>query len=267
MPSLEEFIRQVRHNPRTPFLVKDLIPSQPGYSILAGPTGIGKSNLVLQLLMSVSTGSDWLGFPTGNPCNVSYLGFEGGKEGMCDRLEKVQRFNPNGALSRVSYDIIDGRKLAGNEDWFRHHAECDTKRIDLLALDPLKFLMYGDYTKPSDAARFLEKLKAFHNLIGAHIILPHHIRKRDPRGVLEPGDLDEIKGAGDYCDHADCVMLLEREKQQRVPGTRGFLPARRGYFTLYIAKARFNPGMLPEPITLWFNPDAIRFEVDNEPRI
>ncbi|MFZ5501868.1 MAG: hypothetical protein ACOY58_08180, partial [Candidatus Micrarchaeota archaeon] len=137
--------------------------------------------------------------------------------------------------------------------------------IKLLGLDPLKPLVGGNYTKPDEAYRFMASVTRLSHNLGIPIILNHHLRKRDKRTVFEPGDLDEIKGAGDYCDHADTVLLLERERQRREPGGI-FAPVRPGYYTLSFAKARYAEEEL-DHLTLKFNRTFLMFELAEEPRL
>jgi RecA-family ATPase len=259
MPSMRKFVQQVRAKPSLPFIVDELIPAQPGYILLAGPAGIGKTHLTTQLLTCLAEGADFLGFHTSS-IKGSYLGFEGGKEMMCERIEKILKFCSNGVADMVSFDIIPTKRLSGNESWFMDMAELDGKELSVLAIDPLKYLIGSDYTKPGEAIRFIERLQAFHDHNNLVMFLTHHIRKRDQRSILDPSDImDEVKGAGDYADHATTVMVLERERQLRVIGDRGFAPVRKGYFTLHFPKARHARGTL-EPITLRFNKDTLQFE-------
>jgi len=256
MPTLKEWMQQVRNRPKTVDLVEGLISSQPSYILLGGRTGIGKSILAIQLLLSIASGTDFLGIPT-RTTKVGYLGFEGDDTKMCDRLEKVGLSFPNGASENFAeFEISTAKRLWGNEAWFQ--AKYGGKGIGLLALDPLKYLVSGDYSKPSDALHFIGAVQKLSVDLGAPVFLVHHIRKRDKRALIEPGDLDELKGAGDYSDHASTVMLLERERQRHNPAG-GFAPVRADHFVLYFPKARDAPASF-DPIPIKLNRDKLLFE-------
>lgn len=246
---LEQWIEEVRARPYVPDLVEELIPAQPALILLAGRAGIGKTNLVLQLAFSVATGADFLGLKT-RQTSVGYLGFEGTPEKMAGRLEKLQRAFP-GWEGHVQFSLHTPLRLAGNEDLFSESFQ----GLGLVVLDPLKYLVAGDYVKPADAQRFLATLLGIASELGAPILLCHHIRKPDKRVLLDPGDLYEVKGAGDYVEAATTVMLLERERQGHRPGG-GFAPVNRDHAVLHFAKARDAVAAL-DPILLQFDRERL----------
>ncbi len=204
---VEEWMSQVRSKPQVPDLVEELIPANSGLVLLGGRTGIGKTNLVLQLAFSVATGVKFLGLQT-HQADVGYLGFEGAPDKMANRLEKLAR-GFSDWQGHLRFAVRPPLKLEGNEAQFLTMFQ----GVGLAILDPLKYLVSGDYIKPADAQRFLARLLTLADDLGAPILISHHIRKPDMRGLFEPGDLYELKGAGDYVEAATTVMLLERERQ------------------------------------------------------
>ncbi|MFZ5500433.1 MAG: AAA family ATPase, partial [Candidatus Micrarchaeota archaeon] len=73
--SAEEWMQRVKTKPRRKDIWNGLIPAQPAIIILAGPTGIGKTVLSNQLLLSVAAGIPCFGIPT-SPAKTAYIGFE-----------------------------------------------------------------------------------------------------------------------------------------------------------------------------------------------
>lgn len=257
LDDVEKWISEVRSQPDVPDLVEELIPAQSGFVLLGGRTGIGKTNLVLQLAFSVATGVDFLGLHT-RRADVGYLGFEGAPNKMADRLEKLGR-SFSGWQGHLRFDVRTPLKLEGNETLFLAMFE----GTGLVILDPLKYLVTGDYIQPRDAQRFVAGLLRLADSLGAPILVSHHIRKPDMRGLFEPGDLYELKGAGDYVEAATTVMLLERERQGHRP-TGGFAPVNRDHSELYFPKTRDAVAAL-ESIPLRFDRERLLFvPIDNK---
>ena len=248
---VEDWISQVRSKPQVPDLVEELIHAAPSLVLLGGRTGIGKTNLVLQLAFSVATGVEFLGLRT-HQADVGYLGFEGAPDKMANRLEKLG-LSFSGWEGHLRFAVRPPLKLEGNEAQFLAMFE----GTGLAILDPLKYLVLGDYIKPADAQRFLTHVLRLASELGAPILISHHIRKPDMRGLFEPGDLYELKGAGDYVETATTVMLLERERQGHKPGG-GFAPVNPDNAVLYFAKARDAVASL-DPIPMRFDRERLLF--------
>ena len=254
----EKWLNKVRSKPRVPDLVEELIPAKSGLVLLGGRTGIGKTNLVLQLAFSVATGVEFLGMRA-HHTDVGYLGFEGAPDKMANRLEKLAR-GFSGWEGHFRFDVRSPLRLEGNEAQFLTMFQ----GVGLAILDPLKYLVSGDYIKPADAQRFLAHVLRLADDLGAPILISHHIRKPDKRGMIEPGDLYELKGASDYVEAATTVMLLEKERQGHRP-TGGFAPVNPDHAVLYFPKARDAVAAL-DPIPMRFDRDRLLFvPIDNKP--
>jgi len=251
LESIEEWLRQVRSRPHVPDLVDELIPAEPSLILLGGRTGIGKTNLALQLAFSVATGTEFLGLRT-HQADVVYLGFEGAPDKMANRLEKLASGFTDWQ-GHLRFDVRPPLRLEGNEAQFLAMFQ----GVGLAIFDPLKYLVTGDYIKPADAQRFLAHVLRLADELGAPILISHHIRKPDKRGLIEPGDLYELKGASDYVEAATTVMLLERERQGHRPGG-GFAPVNPDNAVLYFAKARDAVASL-DPVPMRFDRDKLLF--------
>jgi hypothetical protein len=57
-------------------LIRGVLPAT-GLGAMFGPSGSGKSFLVLDLLGAVTTGRDWFGHAIPNPCKAVYVALEG----------------------------------------------------------------------------------------------------------------------------------------------------------------------------------------------
>jgi RecA-family ATPase len=251
LDSAEAWVRRVREKPVTIDLVEGLLPAEPSISLLSAATGEGKTNLALQLAFCVATGTDFLNSKT-KKARVGYIGVEGTETNMAERLEKLFRQFPS-TEETLKFGLLPAMPLEGNEGAFKEHLG----DVDLIILDPLKYLVRGDYVKPANATRFLQHLQVFMENMNAPIVLCHHVRKRDPRYLVSPDDLYQLKGAGDYTDAATTVILVERKKQGR--STNGKFAARdTDAFTLYFPKTR-NAVAAVDPVTMRFDREKMLF--------
>ena len=209
LDSLEEFLNRIRSQPPQDDLVEGLIPAGPGIVILGGRPGIAKTNLALQLGFSVATGTSFLETFNTHRVKVGYLGFEGSPQKMADRLIKIKDSFPD-TEGYFHFDICNPVQFQEAEPSFLKLFA----GMGLVILDPLKYMVRGDYVKPSDANAFIVGVQIFSHELNAPVVLVHHVRKSNPYLLMSPGDLFEIKGAADYVEAATTVLLLEREHQK-----------------------------------------------------
>jgi RecA-family ATPase len=255
MWSANEWIELVRNMPKRDNLIEDLLvdalnPHE--YMLIAGRTGIGKTNLALHLAYCLATGTPFFGLKC-KRTTVGYIGFEGTITKMVDRLEKISQNFPdpgdNLRFELCSPFVLD-RKLS--------EFEGKVAGCRVIFLDPLRYLVTGDYCKPSDAIRFISLLDRELAKLKATAIVVHHIRKPNQLLLIDPGDLYQMKGAAEYADAATSVLMLERTRQRHNPGG-GFARVDPDNVTLYFAKHRDAVGEL-KPIELHFNRNKLLFE-------
>lgn len=254
MKTAKEWIDEMARRPKTPDLIAELLPDANEFMLIAGRPGIGKTNLVLQLGHCLATGTPFLGLACKRTV-VGYVGFEGTPEKMVERLEKIGRnFRDLGDNFRFerTLPLILERKL----DKFKEIVT----GCRVIILDPLKYLIGGDYCKPKDAVRFVSLLQDTLKELNLTAIINHHIRKPNPKSLIDPGDLYSLKGATEYVDSATSVLILERTRQGH-KSTGGFAPVDPDSVTLYFAKHRDAIGELPDK-KLKFNKKKLLFELD-----
>lgn len=247
------FEMTVRAQAQRVFLLEHLIPDEPGYSLLCGRPGIGKSILALNLCCALDTGTPFLGRST-IKSPVGYWTAEGSKRALYDRLSIIKKRYPPTDDS-LHLGVMSFPRLPGKESEF----EARLWGLKLVVIDPVKFAIRGDYTRPMDALAFIDSLLKVSRRIGCSFLLVHHVRKSNPMSMIEPGDLDEVKGGTDYADQATSVLLLERQRQGHTPAG-GFAPVNPDDRQLYFAKARDSVVELP-PLQLRFLRPRLEFEV------
>jgi len=86
MQNIVEFI--VSSSQQREYVIDQLISKDSGYGIIAARTGLGKTNLTLNLALCLANGMDFLGLTT-KRSKVAYFAFEGGEDNLKDRCLKI----------------------------------------------------------------------------------------------------------------------------------------------------------------------------------
>ena len=255
--SLQDWSEEIRSQPPKVDLLEGLLVDTTGISMLGGPPGRGKTNLLLQLAFCLSTGVDFIGMKTPNPVVVSYATFEGSEQKLLKRLDKLSP-NFNAALFNDNFFFERNSSMWINT-YFKELVNIGAGS-KLFILDPLKDLCFGDPNKTDIAHQVLQLLKKLSEETGAHILLGHHVTKpRNEGDLLHPGDMFRLKGSGEYADQAETVLMLERTSQAR--NNKGkFQSVRDDNVTLYLAKVR-DAEEDTEHIDLHFNRKTLMHEL------
>ena len=130
----------------------------------------------------------------------------------------------------------------------------ETEGCSILILDPVRYLVSGDYLKPKDVAAFI---RIFRENLAKHrkaaiITLP--IRKPNERSLIQPQDVYQMKGATEYADSATSVLLLEK---------KAYSHSSSDMVTLHFAKHRIAAREL-KPINLRFSSKKCMFVAQEE---
>ena len=255
MKSLTEQLKEIENQPIINDLIQDLFPdSATSYMLICGRSGIGKTFLALNLLYCLASGTPFLSFKT-KQCKVGYLSMEGSKVKIAARFTAISEHFPS-CNGNISWEHTTAIKL--NKDGFEKLSSI-VQGQDVVLVDTLRYLVPGDYNKPSDAQAFLESLLKLQNTCSTRLILLHHIRKPDRRLKIHPEDIIfEVKGPTEYVEGATTVLLLERALHQK--DNRGkFVSSNDDNKVLYFAKVKDSPTDL-RPLTLHFNRETMIFE-------
>lgn len=236
------------------YVIDQLISSDSGYGLIGGRTGLGKTNLLLNLGACLSLGLPFFGLPT-KKSRVAYLGFEGGDDNLRERGIKIlcrTSFPEPGWFQRDRmgrFVLLD----RGNEAKFRQLI----KPFDVVLIDPIKWLLGANYTKPDAVAEFTNVFTRIMHQEKKIAIAAIQMKKRDNRVKIEPGDIFEIKGAADYVEDAAFVLLLERSELR---GKNVAPELRDKYLTLHFAKHREAVKDLPS-LELFYDQNQCEFKV------
>lgn len=164
-----------------------------GKGFVAGPTGVGKTNLLLRLSRCLCEGSPFLGLPIPQPCRVLYLALEGSRRGTRRRLRKVWTDADADTFQRFTLAFIS-LNLANGDDLQRLEALLEAAQPEVLIIDPLRNAHPWDENASQEAARLTSILDALIARYHLAIICAHHDRKRPPF-VRRDAGTDRVRGS------------------------------------------------------------------------
>jgi hypothetical protein len=182
---------------------------QGGKILIAAASKARKTWALLDLILSVANGCDWLGIQTTRK-NTLFLDLELMKFETATRLDKIRTArgieSPDGVhiwnlrghaltLARLKPTIVD---------------YCKEHEIGLVAFDPYYRLGEGcDENDNGEIAKFLAILEAIAHETGAAIALTHHFAKGNS-GVKN--SIDRMSGAGTFARDPDVVMSMTEQE-------------------------------------------------------
>jgi 5S rRNA maturation endonuclease (ribonuclease M5) len=123
--------------PDLQWAIEDLLPE--GLAIIAGPPGLGKSMLLLQLALGVARGEKVLGVWLAGPGEVLYVGTEDNQRRMRDRVAQLMADEPTGAVWPDGFTVVHEIQPFGAglveqlEEWLGTHPRARLVIIDIFA--------------------------------------------------------------------------------------------------------------------------------------
>ena len=209
IPTADEWARIVDGRPKLAHLIEDIQPDAPGeYSIIGGRTGIGKTNLQMQMALSLATGTPFLGKRC-EPVEVAMLAFEGPEQNLRERYGKLRKQFPDDE-GRFHFEFLPAQSRYAMFETVKERLE-KTPACRVAIIDSVKFIVDGDYLKSQFVVQFLEELKTHLAKIGMSAVIALPIAKPQNKGVLiDVEDVYEVKGCTEWVDPAITTILMER---------------------------------------------------------
>ena len=229
-------------------VIQEILPAKKGeYIAIAGRTGIGKTNLALHLAFCLATGTPFFGYEC-RRFKVAFLAFEGDDTNIKDRYDKIKKYFPP-TKGRLFFEMMP---ISNPKDMFKEVFN-KTEGCSILFLDPVRYLVSGDYLKPRDVSNFIRQFRQYlaQNRQAAIISLP--VRKPNEKSLIQPGDVYQMKGATEYSDSATSILLIEKRRYSRS----------KDKVTLHFAKHRIASKPL-KPINLDFKRKRCMFALVSE---
>ncbi len=222
--------------------------------MLAGPPGVGKTNIGLNFGTGLSSGSGFLGLPCGLRWNVLYVALEGNRKRLQKRFRKRLRDADAETLSRLHFVRLPALDLSNDAHVQALEELCRRHSIDVLFLDPLRDAHPWGEDKSEDAARLTRVLdRILAALPNLAIVLIHHVRKPDPRRLTRAEQtLDQIRGSGHLVAACQSVLLVNEDPNEPDKLLADWVKHRD-------AEERMAP------MFLYFDRDTLSYEVTDRP--
>lgn len=217
--------------PPVQYVVPGLIPE--GLTLLVAAPKVGKSWLVLDLALAVSTGSTVLGaIRTGRPRPVLYLALEDGPRRLQDRL-RVLGVTTGPEL--LDFQVTAEDAVGAIRNWIADHQDAPVVILDTLGkVMPPAAAGESDYQRDYRVGGVLKGI--VDEIPGAALIVVHHTRK------AEAGDfLDTVSGTQGLAGAADSIVVIRRPRAE----TTGSLSvtsrdAAEGEYQVTLAEGRWS---------------------------
>jgi hypothetical protein len=210
IPLLNDWYKKTRKVRNEPQLIKDLLPFQPGkYGIIAGRTGIGKTNLAFHLGFCLATGEQFFNLQC-EKVGVAILVAEGDYQNLRQRLKKIGA-NFNGWENTFHFDFV------AVQNPIKMLSEVviklkETPENNVVILDSAKYFVPGDYLKPKDVKEFVQTFEEVLVALKLSGIITLPISKpQDKKGLIRSTDIYSIKGATEWVDSATFGILIEKK--------------------------------------------------------
>lgn len=185
-------------------LVRGVLP-ETGLAAIFGPSGSGKSFLVLDLLGAVTTGRAWFGHAITTPCRAVYVALEG-EAGVAKRVQAFIAKHGELEALRVILTPLDIRQPADR----RALVEAITAEgfgAGVLVLDTLNRSAPGlDENDSRDMGQVIDAMKALQAELGGLVLAVHHSGK-DP--------LKGLRGHSSLLAALDAVVEVTRQEERR----------------------------------------------------
>lgn len=212
-------------------LIRHRFLCKAGSMLLVGPTGVGKSVLLMQLMYRWGVGMSFLGIEPARPLRSIIYNAENDNEDMQEMLRScngMRDFTEEMRLeAKRNIIVVSNRQLAGDEFIDDLQKRAKKHRPDLVSIDPL--LHYGglDASKQSEVSAFLRnKLGPVLEAGKFAAVLVCHTNKprRDERQAAAHEMAYSATGSAEWANYARCNLTLEPVDGQvfkLVAGKRG----------------------------------------------
>ena len=168
--------------PPVQWIVRGVLPRD-GLAVVYGPSGSGKSFLVLDLLACVVDGREWFGRKV-RPVPVTYCALEG-EAGLKQRFQAYQRRHGANAGAGMSF-LMTAFDLLVAEDVESLAAAIGSAGVGggVVVLDTLNRAAPGtDENSSQDMGRIIAACKHLQGLVGGLVVLVHHTGKDAAKGL------------------------------------------------------------------------------------
>lgn len=193
----------LRKLPPLRWRIKGILPSH-GTAVVFGPSGSGKSFLVLDMLQSLAFGREWFGRRV-TSCSVTYIALEG-EAGVSGRVD-AYRIQHGSTSPKIRYMVQPFRLLNPDDINELVLAIKAAGTGDVVVLDTLSRATPGSDENDSKAMGLIvTAAKILQDLIGGLVLLIHHTGKVASKGM---------RGHSSLHAALDCAIEVKRNGDNR----------------------------------------------------
>ncbi len=183
--------------------IKGVLPAR-GMAAMFGPSGSGKSFLILDMLQSLACGCDWFGHKV-KQCSVTYIALEG-EAGVASRI-KAYRCRHGSIPANIRYVAQTFNLLEDDDINDLVKAILAAGTGDVVVIDTLSRATPGSDENDSKAmGQIIAAAKLLQECIGGLVLLVHHTGKDASKG---------IRGHSSLHAALDCAIEVKRNGNQR----------------------------------------------------
>lgn len=184
--------------------IKGILPAE-GLAAVYGPSGSGKSFLVLDALQSLAAGNNWFGNPV-KPCPVVYCALEG-EGGIANRVNACR--TRHGAIADNIHYLLQPFSLLTSNDVQDLARAINTGNAagGVVVLDTLNRAAPGaDENDSKSMGQIIASAKQLQTLVGGLVLLVHHTGKDASKG---------LRGHSSLHAALDAAIEIRRDGERR----------------------------------------------------
>lgn len=174
--------------------------------LISGASKAGKSFLLIELAICITTGRKWLGFQC-EKGKVLYVNLEVDGASFLHRVEAVKKTIAPGEKLPLDVWNLRGEPAEINRLAPRLIRRAQNKHYDLIILDPLYKINEGEENSATDMAKFFNQLDRICKQLGVSIACCHHHSKGAQGGKFS---IDRASGSGVFARDPDALLDMIR---------------------------------------------------------
>jgi hypothetical protein len=242
-------------------LLDDNVIQKGGLTVVAGPPGIGKTKLTLQLIVAKNTGREWCGMKThGPPIDWLYLQNENGRDRLERDLHALRKWAPDFDQSKLHIQVYrtdnDGFLcLDDPETVARIERTIQKFNPEGIVADPLRDFGVGNLDSDADmiaTVRALEKI--VHTGNPHRVLIPVHHALTGRAGAAKAFGLER----SGFARNSKALLGCARAQINVSPGQED------SNEILLVSCGKNNDGREFLRVAVRLNPGSMIYEVDSD---
>jgi RecA-family ATPase len=206
LPDIEPLAKYIEKQPPLPNeLIKGIL--REGHKLLiAGPSKVGKSFLLMELSVAIASGSKWLGFECAQS-RVLYVNLEIDNNSCIDRFFHIfDKLNIDiKFINNIDVWNLRGHSMPLNELAPELIERTKNKEYKAIIIDPIYKVLTGDENSATDMGNFCNEFDRLCTETGCCIIYSHH-HSKGAQGYRK--SQDRPSGSGVFARDPDALLNI-----------------------------------------------------------